>query len=118
MFLIMLVVLLTMLVVLLTMLVVLSVPRLSSLSVGRKRKAEGKNEAYYDELSDDVEVCEDVEMCEDMVEEVQDGSVAWPCCLWCWCSLARLVALDQAGVDGVGMLKCAKMWMKIDDHGR
>ena len=50
---------------------------------------EGKDEAYHDELGEDVEVCEDV-------DEVQDGSVAWPCCLWCWCSLTMLV-LDQAG---------------------
>ena len=42
-------------------------------------------------------------------DDVQDGSVAWPCCLWYWCSLTRLVVLDHAGVDGVGMLKSVKM---------
>ena len=57
---------------------------------------------------DVVEVCEDVEMCEDVVDEVQDGSVAWPCCLWYWCSLTRLVVLDHAGVD-VTMLALATL---------
>ena len=49
---------------------------------------------YHGELGDDVEVCDNVEVCEDADEE-QDGSVAWPCCLWCWCSLTMRV-LDHA----------------------
>ena len=43
--------------------VLLSVPRLSSLSV-KEEKGEGKDEAYHDELGEDVEVYEDVEVCE------------------------------------------------------
>ena len=60
---------------------------------GKEEKGNGKDEAYQDKVCEYVwtEVGEDA-------DDVQHGSVAWPCCLWCWCSLTRLV-LDHAGVD-------------------
>ena len=39
-----------------------------------------------------------VQQCEGVVDEVQDGSITWPCCLWCWCNLTMLV-LDQVGTS-------------------
>ena len=65
----------------------------------KEGKAEGEDEAYHHELGDNVEVYEDVEVCED-VDKVQDGSVAWPCCPWCWCSLTRLVLHQTSAWSG------------------
>ena len=59
-------------------------------------EAEEQDEAYHDELM--------MPLMSILLDHLSDG----------W-FLARLVALDQAGVDGVVMLKCAKMWMMMDD---